>query len=261
MIMSRKRGDLEERILKIGKNIATMALCIALNYLTPNVDAGSIKLVWNPSPDADVTLYQLYKTRIGGARVKIPISSSDCTAGGTCTYTVINVKESSVYKFYVTAMNDFGLESDPSNEYTCVSSAVNSNEIKPPENTISENPANVVNTGFSETNVVSASSSDLSSSLVNTNLEERLRITEYSFSNRDGLANSAYNNGQHNDASFIYCFMKPENTYVLERKNNLNENWTIIDTKTPQEGGIQSLKDENPHLSEGFYRVAEQSKK
>ena len=73
-----------------------------------------VALSWDPSPDASVTGYRVYRG-IGAVPVFDTID-----VGSALTCEVANLREGETYQFFVTAYDASGLESDPSNTLTFV---------------------------------------------------------------------------------------------------------------------------------------------
>ena len=85
---------------------ATLCLCaIALS-----VTASALTLTWNPNPETDIAGYHLrYGTSPG-------IYTNAIAAGTNTTASVTDLQEGTTYYFAVTAVNQAGLQSAPSNE-------------------------------------------------------------------------------------------------------------------------------------------------
>ena len=86
-------------------------LCRGLGVITgllfsANIFSKDVLLKWDPSPEPDVTGYQVYYGELGGAPDVRPVSTNE--AGIPSLFGGIT------YFFYVTATNRAGLESDPS---------------------------------------------------------------------------------------------------------------------------------------------------
>jgi len=72
----------------------------------------SVTLAWDPSPDADVTGYNLYYGVVGAAQ------TNRVDAGAALTSTVSNLLAGTTYFFTATAYNADGVESEPCNTVT-----------------------------------------------------------------------------------------------------------------------------------------------
>ncbi|HTQ51105.1 MAG TPA: fibronectin type III domain-containing protein [Candidatus Acidoferrales bacterium] len=72
--------------------------------------ASGVTLTWNPSPSPDVAGYNVYSGVVSG------IYSSKLTVGKTPTATIGSLTPGNTYYFCVTAYNNAGAESPPSNE-------------------------------------------------------------------------------------------------------------------------------------------------
>ena len=92
------------------KKLAYSAICLVL-LIVLGLQAGPIvSLAWDPSPDADVNKYRLY----WGPSSGVYNGSKDL---GNVTNTIFDqLQPATRYFFVVTAFNEAGAESDPSNE-------------------------------------------------------------------------------------------------------------------------------------------------
>jgi len=68
----------------------------------------SVRVAWDPNPESNIQGYRIYYGQSGSG------STSMIDVGNQTTGAVTNLAYSTPYFFYVTAYNNFGLESDPS---------------------------------------------------------------------------------------------------------------------------------------------------
>jgi hypothetical protein len=90
------------------------SLCVFAALAAPLGAGQQVTLAWDPSFDASVTGYKVCYHGTGSTNVTI------LDVGNTTVCTLTNLCESDTFSFSVTAYNEFGLESDPSNtvDYT-----------------------------------------------------------------------------------------------------------------------------------------------
>lgn len=93
-------------VMKFRTWISAFAICL-FSVSTP---AASVSLTWDPSPDSSVISYNVYYGVVSGAYTNV------ASAGPAITLTISNLVEGVTYYFAATALDDFGLESDFSNE-------------------------------------------------------------------------------------------------------------------------------------------------
>ena len=72
--------------------------------------AQSVRLAWNASPSSGVTGYRVYSRTSSGGQ------STSVNVGNVLTATISDLDDATTYLFWVTAYNNAGLESSPSNQ-------------------------------------------------------------------------------------------------------------------------------------------------
>ncbi|MEP6662777.1 MAG: fibronectin type III domain-containing protein [Verrucomicrobiota bacterium] len=85
--------------------------------------AQSARVVWDATPDADVSGYNIYYGTASGSY------ANKVTVGNVTTATVTGLTDGVTYYFAATAYNDAALESDPSNEISYSVSSASQNQI------------------------------------------------------------------------------------------------------------------------------------
>jgi hypothetical protein len=86
--------------------ISTFAICL----FSVSMPAASVTLSWDPSPDPSVVSYNVYYGVVSGAYTNV------ASAGAATILTISNLFDGVTYYFAATALDNFGLESDFSNE-------------------------------------------------------------------------------------------------------------------------------------------------
>ncbi len=104
------RSGVMSGLVRSAPGAVFSAICavILLGNL-PSLAAQRVMLAWDPSPDASVTGYHVYRG-VGPAPV---FDAIDVGASNTCELT--DLYEGETYQFYVTAYDAMGIESEPSN--------------------------------------------------------------------------------------------------------------------------------------------------
>lgn len=91
------------------KRLAGLWLAAVLSFLAIRTSAPAVTLAWNPNPESDIAGYRLSYGTLSG------VYSNTVETSGT-TMTVSSLEEGRTYYFVVKAVNQAGLESDPSDE-------------------------------------------------------------------------------------------------------------------------------------------------
>ncbi|MEZ5329482.1 MAG: fibronectin type III domain-containing protein [Verrucomicrobiales bacterium] len=97
-----------------------VSFCVALAVFAgqPAHALSEVRLGWDPNPEADISGYNVYYGSSSG------VYPHKVAAGNTTTFTVSNLEAETAYFFVVTAENEAGLESLPSDEVFTVTAPV-----------------------------------------------------------------------------------------------------------------------------------------
>jgi hypothetical protein len=95
---------------RLGSGLRSLlVVCLLVALVTPLAAAQRLTLMWDPSEDPSVTGYKVYYEEVGSGITNV------VDAGESNTVTLTNLAPTLTYRFYVSAYNAEGLESDPSN--------------------------------------------------------------------------------------------------------------------------------------------------
>src|SRR5262245_25856730 len=89
--------------------MALFAVMFGLEGL--NVEAAKLTLQWGPSPDSSVVGYRVYVKQLPFGKTNVVEASGVSAEMG-------NLRDGAIYSIFITAYNEAGLESDPSDQVT-----------------------------------------------------------------------------------------------------------------------------------------------
>lgn len=98
------------------KKTLLVAALIALSALAAVAETFTATLAWDANPEPDIAGYRIYARELGGSYA----TPATVTVTNGVTGTVTNLTAGKTYFFVATAFNTSGLESDYSNEVSCV---------------------------------------------------------------------------------------------------------------------------------------------